>query len=200
MTLTRRDRWAILYASLIFGAISTPYWYLGIYAAMGFFLPLFTAGVFWLPLSTAVLLGAFIARTPLEQRLAGGLRWLFPLLRPPLLAAAAYNLVYVTLLLTVQLLPAVAEAWTDVIGIAAIASMLVAIIVVARPPSRLEQVIAMRLGAANPRHRLYRAAGHIALLGGLAFATYWFRQYYLYEHYCVGYIEPQDYIDCQPWH
>jgi hypothetical protein len=70
----------------------------------------------------------------------------------------------------------------------------------ARPPSRLERAIAIRLDAGNSRHRVYRAFGYITLLGGLVFASYWFRQYYLYEHYCVGYIEPQDYIDCQFWH
>jgi hypothetical protein len=200
MTLTRRDRWAILYASLIFGAISTPYVYLGGYAVQGFFLPFEYADLFWLPLSTALLLGVFIARRSLEKRLADGLGWLFPLLLAALLLAAAGDLMYLTLLLVVQFLSPLAEGWVGVIGITAIASMLVAIFVVVRPPSRLEQVIAMRLGAANSRHRLYRAAGHIALLGGLAFATYWFRQYYLYEHYCVGYIEPQDYIDCEFWH
>jgi hypothetical protein len=60
--------------------------------------------------------------------------------------------------------------------------MLVGVIVIAQPPSRLERTIAVRLDAGNPRHRVYRAAGYIALLGGLVFASYWFRQYYLYEH------------------
>jgi hypothetical protein len=106
----------------------------------------------------------------------------------------------ITLLMMVQFLPPLAEGWVGVIGITAIAAMLVAIIVIARPPSRLERAITMRLDAGNRRHRVYRAAGYAALLGGLVFASYWFRQYYLYQQYCVGYIEPQDYIDCQPWH
>jgi hypothetical protein len=198
--MTRRDLWAIPYVSLIFGAISTPYLYLGAYAAQGFFIPFEYADVYWLPLSSALLLGVFIVRTPLEQRLADTLGWLFPVLLALLLAAAVVDLMYVTLFLMVQLLPPHAEAWAGVIGITAIAAITVGIVVMARPPSRLERAIAIRLDAGNPRHRAYRAFGYVALLGGLVFASYWFRQYYLYEHYCVGYIEPQDSIDCQFWH
>jgi hypothetical protein len=198
--MTRRDPWAILYASLIFGAISTPYLYLGGYAAQGFFWLFEYADLFWLPLSTALLLGVCIARTPLEQRLADRLGRLFPLLLAPLAAASVGDLMYITLLSMVQFLPAQAEAWAGVIGITTIAAITVAIIVMALPPSRLERAIAIRLDRANPRHRVYRVAGYVALSGGLVFATYWFRQYYLYEHYCVGYIDPQDYIDCQFWH
>jgi hypothetical protein len=198
--MSRRDPWAILYASLVFGVISTPYFYLGAYAAQEFFSPFEYADVFWLPLSTALLLGVFIVRTPLEQRLADRLGWLFPLLLAALLLAAAGDLMFITLLMMVQFLPPSAAAWVGVIGITAIAAMLVAIIVIARPPSRLERAITIRLDAGNPSHRVYRAAGYVALLGGLVFATYWFRQYYLYQHYCVGYIERQDYIDCQFWH
>ena len=198
--MTRRDLWAILYVSLIFGGISTPHLYLGAYAAQGFFIPFEYADVYWLPLSSALLLGVFIMRTPLEQRLAGKLGWLFPVLLALLLATAVGDAMYITLFLMIQLLPPHAEAWTSVISVTAIAAITVGIVVMARPPSRLERAIAIRLDAGNSRHRVYRAFGYIALLGGLVFASYWFRQYYLYEHYCVGYIEPQDYIDCQFWH
>jgi hypothetical protein len=145
-------------------------------------------------------LGVFIARTPLEQRLADRLGRLFPLLLALLLATAVSDSMFITRLLMVLFLPAPAQAWGNVIGITAIAAMLVGVIVIALPPSRLERNIAVRLDVGNPRHRVYRAAGYIALLGGLVFASYWFRQYYLCEHYCVGYIEPQDYIDCQFLH
>jgi hypothetical protein len=195
--VTRRDRWAILYASLIFGVISTPYLYLGVYAAQGFFFSFEYAEVFWLPLSTALLLGVFIARTRLEQRLAATLGWLFPVLLGLVMAAAVGDVMSVTLLMMVQLLPTPAAAWTGAISVTAIAAIIVAAVVMARPPSRLEQAIALRLGGGNPRHRIYRAAGYVALLGGLVFASYWFRQDYIYNRYCVGYIEPQDYIDCQ---
>jgi hypothetical protein len=198
--VSRRNPWAIAYASLVFGIIFTPYFYLSAYAAAGFFSPFEYADVFWLPFSTALLLGVFIVRTPLEQRLADRLGWLFPLMLTALLLAAAAELMSITLLMMVQFLPPLAEGWVGVIGITAIAAMLVAIIVIARPPSRLERAITMRLDAGNRRHRAYRAAGYAALLGGLVFASYWFRQYYLYQQYCVGYIEPQDYIDCQLWH
>jgi uncharacterized membrane protein YqjE len=161
-------------------------------------LPFFTAGVFWLLLSTAVLLGVFIARTPLEQRLAERLGRLFPLLLLLLLATAVGDLVFITLLLMVQFLPAPADAWTTMIGVTAIAAVLVAIIVIATPPSRLERAIATRLDRGHPHYRGYRLAGYTALLGGLVIAACWFRQYYLYERYCVG--EPQDCVDCQFLH
>jgi hypothetical protein len=198
--VSRRNPWAILYASLVFGIIFTPYFYLSAYAAAGFFLPFEYADVFWLPFATALLLGVFIVRTPLEQRLADRLGWLFPLMLAALLLAAAGDLMFITLLMMVQFLPPLAEGWVGAIGITAIAAMLVAIIIIVRPPSRLERAITIRLDAGNPSHRAYRAAGYAALLGGLVFASYWFRQYYLYQQYCVGYIEPQDHIDCQPWH
>jgi hypothetical protein len=156
--------------------------------------------LFWLLVSTALLLIVFIARTPLEQRLAAGFGSLFPLLLVLLLVAAVADLMYITLLPEVQFLPAAPETWAHVIGITVIASMLAAIIVIARPPSRLERAIAIRLGDSNTRYRAYRAAGCVALLGGSVSAIYWFRQYYLYQHYCVGYIERQDYFDCQFLH
>jgi hypothetical protein len=169
--VTRRDPWAILYAPLIFGGNSTPYWYLGIYAALGFFLPFEYPDVFRPTLSTALLLGVFIARTPVEQRLVERLRRLFPLLLVLLLAAAMGDSMFITRLLMVLFLPAPAQAWGNVIGITAIAAVLIGVIVIAMPPSRLERTIAIRLDATNPWHRGYRAAGFMALFGGLVFAS-----------------------------
>jgi hypothetical protein len=71
--MARRDPWAMLYASLIFGGIFVPYYYLGLLLAAGLFLHLplhFGAmGLFLLVASTVLLLGVFIARTQIEQRL-----------------------------------------------------------------------------------------------------------------------------------
>ncbi|HEX8829311.1 MAG TPA: hypothetical protein VF778_14495 [Xanthobacteraceae bacterium] len=180
--------------------ISTPYWYLGIYAAQSFFSAFEYADVLWLPLATALLLGVFIVRTPLERNFTERFGRLFALLLVLLLLAALGNLMYVTLLLMVQTLPPPAQAFTHLIGIVAIAALSVAVIVIALPPSRLERAIAIRLDAGYPRHRAYRSAGYVALLGVFVFASYRFRQYYLYEHYCGGYIEPQDYVDCELLH
>jgi hypothetical protein len=198
--VSRRNPWAILYASLVFGGISTPYLYLGNYAARGFFSAFESADVLWLPLSTVLLIGVFVARTPVEQSFGARFGRLFPPLRVVLLLAALGDSMFITLLLMIQTLPPDAQAFTDLIGTTAIAALTFAIIIVALPPSRLETAISIRLDAGNPSHRAYRMAGYAALFGVLVFTGYWFRQYYLYEHYCGDYIEPQDYIDCQPWH
>jgi hypothetical protein len=203
--MTRRDPWAILYASLIFGGLAIPYCYLALNIAVilliNFPLHLGLLALFLLGASTAVLLLVFIARTPLERRLSQRLRRLFPLLRAILIVLAAGYLV-VDILASMNPFPLMlpVASWSDFMMIAAIATVVATVVVVVRPPSRLERAIAIRLDAGNSRHRAYRAFGYVTLLGGLIFASYWFRQCYLYEHYCVGYIETQDYIDCQFWH
>jgi hypothetical protein len=103
--VSRRNPWAILYASLIFGGISTPYLYLGTYAARGLFSAFEYADVLWLPLSTALFMGVFIARTPLEQSFGDRFGRLFPPLRLVLLLAALCDLMFITLLLMIQTLP-----------------------------------------------------------------------------------------------
>jgi len=95
--MTRRDPWAILYASLIFGGLAIPYCYLALNIAVilliNFPLHLGLLALFLLGASTAVLLLVFIARTPLERRLSQRLRRLFPLLRAILIVLAAGYLV-----------------------------------------------------------------------------------------------------------
>ena len=95
--MTRRDPWAILYASLIFGGLAIPYCYLALNIAVilliNFPLHLGLLALFLLGASTAVLLLVFIARTPLERRLSQRLGRLFPLLRAILIVLAAGYLV-----------------------------------------------------------------------------------------------------------
>jgi hypothetical protein len=200
--MTRRDPWAILYASLLFGSIAIPYCYLALHIAVSLLinfplrfrlLPLFLLGA-----STALLLLVFIARTPLERRLSQWLGRLFPLLRAILVVLAAGYLV-VDILATMNPFPLMLPVafWSDLITIAAITTVVAMVVVVVRPPSRLETAIATKLNRDNPWYRAYRGAGFVALVSGLLFVGYWVNQYYLYSRYCGGdVVEQQDYIDC----
>jgi hypothetical protein len=200
--MTRRDPWAILYASLIFGGLAIPYCYLALNIAVilliNFPLHLGLFALFLLGASTAVLLLVFIARTPLERRLSQRLGRLFPLLRAILIVLAAGYLV-VDILASMNPFPLMlpVASWSDFITIAAITTVAAMVVVLARPPSRLERAIATKLDRDNPWYRAYRGAGYVALLSRLLFVGYWLNQYYLYSRYCGGdVVEQQDYIDC----
>jgi hypothetical protein len=203
--VSRRNPWAILYASLVFGGALVPYYYVGLILGVGLFLHLppphfVSAPLILLGASTALLLGVFIARTWVEQWLHQRLGHFFSPLRAVLLVLSAGYLVLVTLV-TMNPFPFAPRsgAWANLIEIAVISAVTAAIIVIFRPASRLERSITIRLDRANPWHWAYRAAGYVAITAGLLFASYWIYQEYLYERYCSD-AEPQDYIDCKFLH
>jgi hypothetical protein len=203
--VTRRDPWAILYTSLLFGGVLVPYYYVGLLLGVGLFLHLpawhfSSTGLILLGASTVLLFGLFIARTQLEQNLRQRLGRFFSPLRALLLVLAASYLVLVTLV-TMNPFPFAppSGAWSNFIEIATISAVIAAIVVTIRPASRLERSITIRIDSAHPRHWAYRAAGYAALTGGLLFASYWIYQDYLYGRYCSD-AEQQDYIDCQFLH
>jgi hypothetical protein len=199
--MSRRDPWAIFYASLIFGGIAIPYCYLALHITVAllvnFPLPLSLTLVFLLGAPAALLLLVFIARTPLERRLMERLGRPFPVLRAVLilLAAGYLGLLTLTMMNPFPLMLPV-QSWHTFITIAASTAALAAVIVIVRSPSRLERAIAARLSGDNPWHRAYRGAAYVALLMGFLFAGYWLNQYYLYSRYCGDIVEQQDYIDC----
>jgi hypothetical protein len=203
--MTRRDPWAILYTSLVFGGIFVPYWYTGLFFYISLYLrvPLLNlgpTGFILLGASTVLVLSIFVAPTQVEQRLRQRLGRFFSPLRALLLVLAAGELALTTLANMNPFLMTLSGTWSNFIEIATISAVVAAVIVVARPASRLERSIAIRLDRANPRHHAYRAAGYVVLTSGFLFASYWIYQSYLYERYCVGYIEQQDYIDCHFLH
>jgi hypothetical protein len=200
--VTSRNPWAIVYASLIFGGMLVPYYNVGLLLGVGLLLHLpashfGSTGLVLLGASTALLLGVFVARTQVQQRLRQRLGRFFSPLRALLLALSAGYLILVTLV-NMNPFPFVppSGAWANLIEIATIGAVIAAIVVTMRPASRLERSITVRLDRANPWHWAYRAAGYVALTGGLLFASYWIYQNYLYERYCSD-AEQQDYIDCQ---
>jgi hypothetical protein len=202
--VTRRDPWAILYASLGFGGIAIPYCYFALQVTVSllisFPISFRLTRLFLLGASTALLLLVFVARTRLEQRLSQTLGRYFPRLLAVLVVAAVGYLIAVTLALMNPfplMLPV--QSWADFITIAAVSALVAAVLVIVRPPSRLERAIASRLDRRNRRHRAYRAVGYAALTSGLLFASYWIYQDYLYGRYCSD-AEQQDYIDCQFLH
>jgi len=100
--VARRNPWAILYASLVLGDILAPYCSVGLLLGLGLFfhfpLPHFgLPGFVLLGVSTVLLLGVFVARTQVEQRLRQRLGRFFSPLRVLLLVLAAGYLVLVTL-------------------------------------------------------------------------------------------------------
>ncbi|HEX8829312.1 MAG TPA: hypothetical protein VF778_14500 [Xanthobacteraceae bacterium] len=200
--MSRRNPWAILYASLVFGVILAPYCSLGLLLGLSLFFHFPTPhfgipGLVLLGVLTVLLLGVFIARTQVEQRLRQRLGRLLPPLLALLVMLAAGDLVLVTLE-TADPFPFAppSERWANFIEITAIGAVVAAIAVIVRPASRLERSITIRLDRANPWHRAYRAAGYVVLTGALLFASYWIYQNYLYERYCSD-ARQQDYIDCQ---
>jgi hypothetical protein len=203
--VTRRNPWAILYASLVFGGILVPYCYLGLLLGFSLLVPFplldfRPTGLVLLGASTVLVLGVFIAPTQVEQRLRQRLGRLFSPLRALLLILAAGELALTTRA-SMNPFPMTPPSgtWSNLIEIATISAVVAAVIVILRPASRLERSITIRPDGGNPWHRAYRAAGYVAFTGGLLFASYWIYQNYLYERYCSD-AEQQDYIDCQFLH
>ena len=200
--MARRNPWAILYASLVLGDILAPYCSVGLLLGLGLFfhfpLPHFgLPGFVLLGVSTVLLLGVFVARTQVEQRLRQRLGRFFSPLRVLLLVLAAGYLVLVTLV-TADPFPFAppSGAGANFFVIVTISAVVLAIVVSIRPASRLERSITVRLDRANAWHWAYRAAGYVALTGGLLIASYWIYQNYLYERYCSD-SEQQDYLGCR---
>jgi hypothetical protein len=147
--VSRRNPWAILYTSLIFGGIFVPYWYVGLLLCISLYLhvsllDLGPAALVLLGASTVLVLGVFIVRTPVEQRLRERLGRLFAPLLALFLVLAAGELVLTTLANMNPLLMTPSGTWTHFMQIATISAVVAAVIVVVRPASRLERAITIR--------------------------------------------------------
>jgi hypothetical protein len=152
--VTSRNPWAILYASLIFGGVLVPYYTVGLLLGVGLFLRLpashfGSTGLVLLGTSTALLLGVFVARTQVEQRLRLRLGRFFSPLRALLLALSAAYLILVTLV-NMNPFPFAPSsgAWANLIEIATIGAVVAAIVVTIRPASNGP----LRSGSTAPIH------------------------------------------------
>lgn len=185
----KRNLLALLLASLVYGVIAAPWFWLGVYALVPPFREMLLVGGPWIAADTAVLLLMFIARTRLEEALALRLgRWF----RPLALAVAALALAQ--LWLTESTMPAMplapeVEYWSSLVSVSGGAAVVALAICAATPRSRLERVIASRLSRGKRSNALYRAVAILALMSVLVFASYQLYRFYLYSTYCVGYLE-----------
>jgi hypothetical protein len=190
---TERSILALLLASLVYGIIAAPWYWLGVYAlhpAPGIlFLGAGAAADVLVAAATAVLLIMFIARTRLEEALARGLgRWF----RPLALAVAALALAYVWLvqsMMAISPLGPSVEYWSNLISVAGGAAVVALAVCTATRPSRLERLMANRLSRGRASDVLYRAMGILVLMSALIFSGYQLYRVYLYSAHCAGYLD-----------
>ena len=170
-----------MYSAFVFGSIASPYIYIALGALAYARLTSILIVVPWLMICTSLLLLIFISRSKLETMLAHSLGSYFRPITVVAVIAAMGNSYFIeskianfTLLLPVKY-------WYYLILVSGIATAASLVVIIATPPSRLEEFIASKLGRGNTSFIVYQTVGYLALMIGFLFASMRLYQYWLYK-------------------
>jgi len=179
--MSSRNRLAMVIASLLFGAVLAPYYYVALGVVSRLTGPLNIVVPVVLGVSTVILLAAFAAETAPESWLRQRLGRLFGVVSA-IVAVAAFVATCAIWDLLVHGAIFIEQYWFYVLESLAIGALAALAVVLFTPASRLERVIAARLSGSSSRNAAYRVVAWSLLAALMVFAGVTIYRFYLAQH------------------